>query len=158
MTHHLLYQKFNTDELNYYCQIILETNYDRNQEVLVIKELLGHITGWDTEIIPVYVPMNLAHQFIAKIRKASEKRLDMFSSDMKANRCLLFHTKLEKHQAKFTFAIQSEIGPQGREQLITIQCEYSDPQWNQSIKIPWIQLPRLQFLSTEGSHGLTQQR
>ena len=62
VAHHPLYQKFNTDRLNDYCQIILETNYDRNQEVLVIKVLLGHITGWDTEIPPLCVPMNLAHK------------------------------------------------------------------------------------------------
>ena len=141
--HHPLYRKFNSDRLNDYCQIILETNYDRNHEVLVIKELLGHVTGWDTEITPIYVPMILAHDFIDKIRKASETRLDTFGSDAKLNRCLLFHTTLEKHQAKFTFAIQSEIGPQGRERLITIQREYSDQRLNQSIKIPWLQLPRL---------------
>ena len=45
VVHHPLYQKFNSDGLNDYCQIILETNYNQNQEVLVIKELLGHITG-----------------------------------------------------------------------------------------------------------------
>ena len=108
--HHPLYRKFNSDGLNDYCQIILETNYDRNQ-VLVIKELLGHIMGWDTEITPIYVPMSLAHKFINRIKKA---RLDTFVSDAKMNRCLLFHITLEKHQAKFTFAIQSEIGPQGK--------------------------------------------
>ena len=121
VTHHPLYQKFNADRLSDYCQIILETNYDRNQEVLVIKELLVHITGWDKEITPIYVPMNLAHEFIEKIQKANETRLDTFTSDVKTNRCLLFHTTLEKHQTKFTFAIQSEIGTQGIERLITIQ-------------------------------------
>jgi hypothetical protein len=143
VVHHPLYRKFNSDGLNDYCQIVLETNYDRTQEVLVIKELLGHATGWDTEITPIYVPMTLAHEFIERIRKASETRLDTFASDEKLNRCLIFHTTLEKPQAKFTFAIQSEIGPQGRERLITIQREYNNPQWNQSIKIPWLQLPRL---------------
>ena len=141
--HHPLYRKFNSDGLNDYCQIILETNYDRNQEVLVIKELLGHITGWDTEITPIYVPMSLAHDFFNKIKRANETRLDTFVSDAKMNTCLLFHTSLEKHQAKFTFAIQSEIGPQRRERLITIQREYSDQRLNQSIKIPRLQLPRL---------------
>jgi hypothetical protein len=141
--HHPLYRKFNADGLNDYYQIILETNYDRNQEVLVIKELLGHITGWDTEITPIYVPMTMAHEFIERIKKASETRLDTFAADAKMNKCLLFHTTLEKQQTKFIFMIQSEIGPQGRERLITIQREFSNPQWGQSIKIPWLQLPRL---------------
>jgi hypothetical protein len=141
--HHPLYRKFNADGLNDYYQIILETNYDRNQEVLVIKELLGHITGWDTEITPIYVPMTMAHEFIERIKKASETRLDTFAADAKLNKCLLFHTTLEKQQTKFIFMIQSEIGPQGRERLITIQREFSNPQWGQSIKIPWLQLPRL---------------
>ena len=143
IVHHPLYRKFNTDGLNDYCQIILETSYDRNHEVLVVKELLGHPTGWNNETTPIQIPMNLAHDFIDKIRRASETRLDTFSSDAKLNRCLLFHTTLEKHQAKFTFAIQSEIGPQGRERLITIQREYTEAHRNQSIKIPWLQLPRL---------------
>ena len=35
--HHALYRKFNLGGLNDYYQIILETNFEENQEVLVIK-------------------------------------------------------------------------------------------------------------------------
>ena len=50
---------------------------------------------------------------------------------------------LERHQIKYQFTIKSEVGPQGRERLITLQQDFKDPKKNQSIKLPWIQLPRL---------------
>ena len=126
--------------------------------------------------------MNLAHDFIDKIRRASETRLDTFSSDAKLNRCLIFHTTLEKHQAKFTFAIQSEIGPQGRERLTvepinqnslvrTPKTANSAQTLHGGIQIHASQLEdqltsrngtrgteAMAFLSTKRRHGLTQQR
>ena len=142
ITHHPIYRKFNADGLNDYCQISIEIDFDKNQEVIIIKEMIGHITGWEQTITPLCVPINLAHEYIGRLKRASETRLDSFVSDLKFNKCLLYHNQLERHQIRFEFTIKSEVGPQGRERLITLQRDHKDPRRAQSIKIPWIQLPR----------------
>ena len=96
--HHPLYRKFNVDGLNDYCQIILETDFDKHQEILVIKEMIGHITGCDNTITPLCVPIGIAHEYIDRLRKASETRLDSFVSNLKHNKCLLYHNTLDKQQ------------------------------------------------------------
>ena len=143
VTHYPLYRKFNADGLNDYCQISIETDFNKNQEVIVIKEMIGHVTGWEQTVTPLCVPINLAHDYIEKLKKASETRLDSFTSDLQANKCLLYHNSMEKHQIKYEFTIKSEVGPHGRERLITLDRDYRDPRKSQSIKLPWIQLPRL---------------
>ncbi len=55
--HHPLYRKFNADGLNDYCQISIETDFDKNQEVILIKEMIGHITGWEQSVTPLTIPV-----------------------------------------------------------------------------------------------------
>ena len=143
VTHHPLYRKFNADGLNDYCQISIEIDFDKNQEVIIIKEMIGHVTGWEQTITPLSVPISLAHEYIERLKKASETRLDSFTSDLQLNKCLLYHNTLDRYQIKYEFTIKSEVGPQGRERLITLDRDYRDPRKSQSIKLPWIQLPRL---------------
>ena len=89
--------------------------------------MIGHVKVWEQTIIPLCVLIGFAHEYIDRLKKASKTRLDSFVSDLKLNKCLLYHNVLERHQIKYEFTIKSEEGPHGRERLTTLQQDYKDP-------------------------------
>ena len=64
VTHHPLYRKLNADGLNDYCQMSIETDFDKHQEVIIFKEMIGHVTRWEQTVTPLCVPISLTHKYI----------------------------------------------------------------------------------------------
>ena len=139
-----LYRKFNADGINDYCQIIMETGYDKQQEVIVINELIGHADGWDTTHTPLLIPLSAAHDILDKIKQAGGTRLRAFNKDNASPHTFLWQSMLERGRTCFELSVAQEEGPRGKERMLTLSRLYINPhKYRTSIKIPWIMIPRM---------------
>ena len=136
-----LYRQFNIDGINDYSKLTLETSYDKNQEVMAIKQNVGHELGWDTTILGILVPISFLKTLSHKLQQMSDIKLDTLISDIKLNKGILYECEIEKANAKFVFTMQSEVGPYGRERMVSVTR--INRRKEDSIKIPWVHLPRL---------------
>jgi hypothetical protein len=135
-----LFRKFNADGVNDYRQIIIDTDFVRQQEVIQVTVTIGHPEGWDWEASPLTIPTNQVREVLDKLCQANETKLDSLAADQRLNKGVLYHTMSDKYNAKLEIIIQSEVGPHGRERMVNIKRESHGQQ--QMVKIPWIQLPR----------------
>ncbi len=126
--------------VNDYRQIIIDTDFERQQEVVQITVTIGHPEGWDWEASPLTIPTNQVREVLDKLCQANETKLDSLAADQRLNKGILYHTMSDKYNAKLEIIIQPEVGPHGRERMVNIKRESHGQQ--QMVKVPWIQLPR----------------
>jgi hypothetical protein len=126
--------------VNDYRQIIIDTDYEQQQEVVQITVTIGHPEGWDWEASPSTIPTNQVREVLDKLSQANETKLDSLAYDQLLNKGILYHTMSNKYNAKLEVVIQTEVGPHGRERMVAIKRESHGQQ--QIVKVPWIQLPQ----------------
>ncbi len=124
-----LFRKFNADGVNDYRQIIIDTDFVRQQEVQLQLDTRKDGIG------------KHHHSPFPQTRSERCWKLDSLAADQRLNKGVLYHTMSDKYNAKLEIIIQSEVGPHGRERIVNIKRESHRQQ--QMVKIPWIQLPRL---------------
>ena len=110
-----LYRKFNADGLNDYCQILMETGYDKQQEVIIITEMIGYVDGWDTCATPLHIPLGVIHDVLDKLQHANHTRLRAFNKDNLSSHTFLWQSIIETGRTAFEFSIAHKEGPQGKE-------------------------------------------
>ncbi len=118
-----LFRKFNADGVNDNRQIIIDTDFVRQQEVVQVTVTIGHPEGWDWEASPLTIPTNQVREVLDKLCQANETKLDSLATDQRLNKGILYHTMSDKYNAKLESIIQSEVGPHGRERMVNIKRE-----------------------------------
>jgi len=145
-----LYWKFNMDGLNDYCQMVIKTSYDKQNEILLMTACIGRPEGWETFDNPIYILISLTAEFIEKIQFACNAKLPPTCKDKVHPKSCLFNTTLDKARTIIDITIKPERGPHGEERIVSINKHHKYQQAHDTIlKVPWIQLPKmLQMLNS----------